>query len=125
MHATNHEAEKTTYLNIFANVHPQKEVPHCIRFTVGGDRLDYPGPNATIYILLTTIGGSLVLNRLPHLWLIDGNYLFFTKTPSEQCPSTAKKPMSPAQPSPIRPIAFHITCITPQISLCAKKQAQR
>ena len=27
---------KTTSLNIVANVRPQKEDPHCIRFTVGG-----------------------------------------------------------------------------------------
>ena len=38
---------KTTYLNIVANVRPQKEDPYRIRFTVGGDRLDYPGPTAT------------------------------------------------------------------------------
>ena len=38
---------KTTYLNIMANIRPQKEDPYCIRFTVGGDRLDYPGPTAT------------------------------------------------------------------------------
>ena len=38
---------KKTYLNIVANVCPQKEDPHRIRFTVGGDRLDYPGPTAT------------------------------------------------------------------------------
>ena len=38
---------KKTYLNIVANIIPQKEYPHCIRFTVGGDRLDYPGPTAT------------------------------------------------------------------------------
>ena len=38
---------KTIYLNIVANVRPQKEDPHCIRFTVSRDRLDYPGPTAT------------------------------------------------------------------------------
>ena len=38
---------KTTYLNIVANIRPQKEDPHRIRFTVGGDRLDYPYPTAT------------------------------------------------------------------------------
>ena len=30
-----------------ANILPQKEDPHRIRFTVGGDRIDYPGPTAT------------------------------------------------------------------------------
>ena len=38
---------KTTNLNIVANVRPQKEDPHHIHFTLDGDRLDYPGPNAT------------------------------------------------------------------------------
>ena len=38
---------KTTYLKIVANVLPQKEDPYCIRFTVSGDRLDYPGPTST------------------------------------------------------------------------------
>ena len=38
---------KTTYLNIVANIHPQKEDPYRIRLTVSGDRLDYPGPTAT------------------------------------------------------------------------------
>ena len=38
---------KTTYLNIVANIRPQKEDPYRIRFTVGRDRLDYPGPTAT------------------------------------------------------------------------------
>ena len=41
------QVRKTTYLNIVANVRPQKEYPYCIRFTVGGDSLDYPGPTAT------------------------------------------------------------------------------
>ena len=38
---------KTTYLNIVANIIPQKEDPYRIRFTIGGDRLDYPGRTAT------------------------------------------------------------------------------
>ena len=38
---------KTTYLNIVANIRPQKEDPYRIRFTVGGDRLDYLGPTTT------------------------------------------------------------------------------
>ena len=38
---------KTAYLNIVANVRPQKEDPYRIHFTVGGDRLDYPDPTAT------------------------------------------------------------------------------
>ena len=38
---------KTTYLNIVANLHLQKEDPYHNRFTVGGDRLDYPGPTDT------------------------------------------------------------------------------
>ena len=40
-------SRKTTYLNIVENVRPQKEDPYRIRFTVGGDRLDYHGPTAT------------------------------------------------------------------------------
>ena len=38
---------KTTYLNIVANIRLQKEDPYRIRFTVGGDKLDCPGPTAT------------------------------------------------------------------------------
>ena len=38
---------KTTYLNIVANIRRQKEDPYRIRFTIAGDRLDYPGPTAT------------------------------------------------------------------------------
>ena len=48
IHASNKpRGRKTTYLNIVANVRAQKEDPYRIRFTVGGDRLDYPGPTAT------------------------------------------------------------------------------
>ena len=48
IHARNKpRGRKITYLNIVANMRPQKEDPHRIRFTVGGDRLDYPGPTAT------------------------------------------------------------------------------
>ena len=38
---------KTTYLNIVADIRSPKEYPYRIRFTVGGYRLDYPGPTAT------------------------------------------------------------------------------
>ena len=44
---TNREVEKTTYLNILANVRPQKEDPHRVQFTVSGNQLDYTGPTAT------------------------------------------------------------------------------
>ena len=48
VHARNKpQGRKTTYLNIVANIRPQKEDPYRIRFTVGGDRLDYPDPTAT------------------------------------------------------------------------------
>ena len=48
IHARNKlQGRKTTYLNIVTNVCPQKVDPHRIRFTVGGNRLDYPGPTAT------------------------------------------------------------------------------
>ena len=38
---------KITYLNIVTNIRQQKEDPSHIRFTVGGDRLAYPGPTDT------------------------------------------------------------------------------
>jgi hypothetical protein len=38
---------KATYLHIIANYRPQKTDPYRIRFTVGGDRLDYKGPTST------------------------------------------------------------------------------
>ena len=48
IHACNKpRSRNTAYLNIVANVRPQKEDPHRIRFTVSGDCLDYPSPTAT------------------------------------------------------------------------------
>ena len=38
---------KKTYINIVANIRPQKEDPYRTRFTVGGDKLDYPRTTAT------------------------------------------------------------------------------
>ena len=38
---------KKAYLKIVANIQPQEEDPYLIRFTFGGDRLDYPCPTAT------------------------------------------------------------------------------
>ena len=52
---------KTTYLNIVENIRPQKEDPYRIRFTVGGDRLDYPGPTATETAEIQT--ANLLFNR--------------------------------------------------------------
>ena len=52
---------KTTYLNIVENIRPQKEDSYRIRFTIGGDRLDYPGPTATETAEIQT--ANLLFNR--------------------------------------------------------------
>ena len=49
------QGRKTTYLNIVANIRPQKEYPYRIRFTVDGDRLDYPGPTTTENAKIQTV----------------------------------------------------------------------
>jgi hypothetical protein len=36
-----------TYGRIVATIRPQKAETHCVRLTVGGDRLDYPGNTST------------------------------------------------------------------------------
>ena len=44
-----------TYLRIVANYRPQKEDPFRVRFTVGGNRIDYPGNVATPTAELATV----------------------------------------------------------------------
>ena len=81
IHARNKlQGRKTTYLNIVANVRPQKEDPHRIRFTVGGDRLDYSDPTATeiaeiqtanllFNITISTRGGQFMCIDLKYFYL--------------------------------------------------------
>ena len=75
-----------------ANIRPKKEYPYRIRFTVGGDRLDYPGPTATetseiqtanllFNSTISTKGGQLMciylkdfhldtpMNRYEYMWI--------------------------------------------------------
>ena len=74
---------KTTYLNIVANIRPQKEDPHRIRFTVGRDRLDYPGPTATETAEIQTINllfNSTISTKGGRFMCINLNY-FYLRTP--------------------------------------------
>ena len=71
---------KTTYLNIVANVRPQKEDPYRIRFTVGGDRLYYPGPTATETAEIQTANilfNSTISTKGGQFMCIDLKYFYF------------------------------------------------
>ena len=54
------EGRKATYLNIMASYRPQKAEKERVRFTVGGDRIDYKGKVSTPNAELTTV--KLLLN---------------------------------------------------------------
>ena len=72
---------KTTYLNIVANIHPQKEYPYRIRFTFGGDRLDYPGPTATETAEIQTANlmfNSTISTKGGQFMCIDINYFYLS-----------------------------------------------
>ena len=56
------EGKKPTYLRICANYRPQKEDPYRVRFTVGGNLIDYPGETYTPTADLTT--AKLLLNSV-------------------------------------------------------------
>jgi hypothetical protein len=45
---------KATYLRLVVSDRPQKAQPRRVRFTVGGDRIDYPGEVSTKTASLTT-----------------------------------------------------------------------
>jgi hypothetical protein len=51
---------KPTYLRVVAAYRPQKEDPYRIRYTVGGDRINYPGETTTPGAEMTTV--KLLLN---------------------------------------------------------------
>ena len=71
---------ETTYLNIVANILPQKEDPYRIRFTVSGYRLNYPGPTTTetagiktanllFNSIMSTKGGQFIFINLKDFYL--------------------------------------------------------
>jgi hypothetical protein len=49
------KGRKPTYLRIVAAYRPEKRQPHRIRWTAGGDRVDYPGDTSTKTADLTTV----------------------------------------------------------------------
>ena len=51
-----------TYLRIVATIRPQKTETHRVRFTVGGDKIDYPGDVSTPTADMTT--AKLVFNSV-------------------------------------------------------------
>ena len=48
------KGRKPTYLRVVAAYRPEKDNPHRVRWTVGGDRVDYPGDVSTKTAALTT-----------------------------------------------------------------------
>jgi len=76
---------KPTYLRIVAADRPNKERTKRIHFTVGGDRIDYPGDVSTKTAQLTT--AKLLLNSIistngAHLLVVDRKD-FYLNTPME------------------------------------------
>ena len=60
IHPSQIPANRTvTYLRIVTNYRPQKENSYRIRFTVGGNRIDYPGNIATPVTELVTVNFNL------------------------------------------------------------------
>ena len=56
IHPSQKLANRTaTYLRIVANYRPQKKDPYRIRFTVGGNRIEYPGNVSTPTAELATV----------------------------------------------------------------------
>jgi hypothetical protein len=76
---------KATYLRVVANYKPTKKEPHRIRFTAGGDRIEYHGRVSTQTCELTTI--KLLLNST--LSTPDAEFMtmdikdFYLNTPME------------------------------------------
>ena len=63
IHSSQKPANRTaTYLRIVSSYRPQKEDPYRIRFTVGGNRIEYPGDVATPTAELATV--KLLLNSV-------------------------------------------------------------
>ena len=60
------KGRKVTYLQVVTAFWPEKENPRCVHWTVGGDKVDYPGAVTTKTANLTT---AKVLNSViltPH-----------------------------------------------------------
>ena len=54
------EGRKATYLQIFAAYRPEKENPRRVRWTLGGDQIDYTGNVSTKTADLTTAKSLVV-----------------------------------------------------------------
>ena len=62
-----------------ANIRPQKDDPYRIRFTVGGDRLDYPSPTATETAKIQTTNilfNSTISTKSGQFMCIDLKYFY-------------------------------------------------
>ena len=46
---------KIAYANFICNIRPQKSETHCVRLTVGGDKLDYPGDPSSPAVSLLNV----------------------------------------------------------------------
>ena len=76
MHARDKQrVRETAYLNIVANIRPQKEDPYRIHFTIGRYRLEYPGPTTTETAKIQTANLlkdfylGTPINRYEYMWI--------------------------------------------------------
>jgi hypothetical protein len=75
--------QKAPYLRIISALKPHKSKPKRIRFTIGGNRIDYKGKVSTPTSDLTTVKillNSLVSTPIAHFMTIDIND-FYLNTP--------------------------------------------
>jgi hypothetical protein len=77
------KGRKPTYLRIVSAYHPEKDNPHRIRWTCGGDRMDYPGATSTKTADLSTVKCHLnSVISTPHARYMTGDLKdFYLGTP--------------------------------------------
>ena len=84
IHSSQKPANRTvTYLRIVSRYRPQKEDPYRIRFTVGGNRIEYPGGVATPTAELATVRLHLnsVLSDVNSFYMIVDIKDYYLGTP--------------------------------------------
>jgi hypothetical protein len=82
------KGKKATYLKTVAAYRPEKANPHHVRFTVGGDRIDYPGDISTKTADLHTVKTPLlnsVISTTPDTCFMTADLkAFYLGTPLAQ-----------------------------------------
>jgi hypothetical protein len=78
--------KKATYLRVVAAFRPEKDNPHRVRFTAGGDRIDYAGDVSTKTADMTTIKIHLnsVLSTRRARYMTGDLKDFYLNTPMEE-----------------------------------------